>query len=632
MNISGSHARFALFCLALSLPAGCGRNPYGVNRISEDRWVRINQGSALTGRDLSPFTALTLRQRRLEEDHARNPDEVIARLSDELRTTPSRRTAAALAELCYQRAKALKKGSPPATRMYLSAALAAWSCMFDGDLQPPASPFDQRFHLACALYNHSLANAVINLRNSGARWGSDVTPDTLFGPVHFAFGANELSWGTEGTQFHEVLTTYEFEVRGIANHLRTSGLGVPLIGLRHPPPPEQGTEQDRFLPRSRDQGFPATLLMRPDGSLLKPPASGQARTVTLELYDPTRTQEVTIQGQRVPLETDTTTPLAYVLEHAELPKPLQGLLDPAAWNDRRGLYMLLPYQEGKIPLVFVHGLASSPLTWLPMINDLLGHEEIRRHYQIWYFLYPTGNPILYNAAMLRGSLLDARKAFDPDGSDPAFDDMVLVGHSMGGLLSRLNVSPGGDHLWGAVFTEPLRTANRDDQTRQSLEQLFYFEPLPFLRRVVFIAVPHRGSGFADMRLTEMLEGLVSMPADLAAINAKIGALGPKIPPRRISSVSGLSQHNPVLHAMDTTPIREGVKYNSIIADHEEADRKDGTDTIVPYSSSHLEGFESEVIVKGVHTCTGDPLVILEVERILLKHAAECELPQDGGGR
>ena len=82
----------------------------------------------------------------------------------------------------------------------------------------------------------------------------------------------------------------------------------------------------------------------------------------------------------------------------------------------------------------VHGLISSPLAWIPMLNELLRDPEIQKHYQFILYMYPTGVPIPIAAASLRDSLLEARQMYDPNGRDPAFDRMVLLGHSMGGLL------------------------------------------------------------------------------------------------------------------------------------------------------------------------------------------------------
>jgi pimeloyl-ACP methyl ester carboxylesterase len=614
-----------VWLLLLAGAAGC-QSPIGLKHVSEGAWVRSRQDSALNSNRLSTYASRMLKQRGFGQ---RELGQAIETLHVELQNTHSRRTVAALAEVCYLRAKRHKKGSPEATRLYLTASLLAYTYMFDETLDKAASPFEAQFHLACGIYNHGLAHVVFDLRDRGARWGSAPRVDTILGPVEFEFGHNDLAWGTATQQFDGVLTTYEFEVRGLDDHLRTSGLGVPLILLRTPPETPQ-TQQDRFLPRARRQSFPATVLMRPRESVLQVP-DADAHTLLLECFDPTRVQDVTINGQRVALETDTTTPLAYMLENAPLPKGITGLLDAPAWKDRQGLYMILPYQPGKIPVVFVHGLASSPMTWLPMINNLLGDEEVRARYQFWYFLYPSGNPILYNAATLRASLRDAQRAFDPESVDPAFNNMVFVGHSMGGLLSRLNVVDSSDQIWSALFASPFESLDISEEQRQILEGMMFFEPLPFLRRVIFIATPHRGSRLADLWLTREVGDRVTLSQELAEGEAALAEyMRPEVRDQmgeETSSLDSLSENNPTLHALDTIPFPARIKYHSIIADQKSAGRAGGSDTIVEYKSSNLQGAESEKIIHGVHTCTGHPEVIHEVRRILLLHARELGMTQ-----
>ncbi len=139
--------------------------------------------------------------------------------------------------------------------------------------------------------------------------------------------------------------------------------------------------------------------------------------------------------------------------------------------ERRGLeaalYMLRPYEHGKIPVVFVHGLASSPRAWVQTINELQNNPSIAAHYQFWMFLYPTGQPIPGSADQLRRSLIKARETFDPRQSDATLDRMVLVGHSMGGLLSKMMVQDSGLALWDATITVPRDQFKGSPQTPAS---------------------------------------------------------------------------------------------------------------------------------------------------------------------
>ena len=169
-----------------------------------------------------------------------------------------------------------------------------------------------------------------------------------------------------------------------------------------------------------------------------------------------------VAGRRVPLESDLTTPLAYFLSNPEmnLDTATEGLLEPGRSAEKacrallkkqpsrpiEGLYMVQPYEPGKIPVLMVHGLWSSPMTWMEMFNDLRSQPEIRDHYQFWFYLYPTGQPFWLSAAQLRHDLAKVRDMLDPSHEEPALDQMVLIGHSMGGLVSRLQTLPSGDDL------------------------------------------------------------------------------------------------------------------------------------------------------------------------------------------
>ena len=128
--------------------------------------------------------------------------------------------------------------------------------------------------------------------------------------------------------------------------------------------------------------------------------------------------------------------------------------------------MLEPYTPGKIPVLMVHGLWSSPLTWMEMFNDLRSMREIRDNYQFWFYEYPTGQPFWDSAAQLRDDLAKTREVLDPAHAEPALDQMVLVGHSMGGLLSKLQVVDSGDAFWRTVSDEPLEKLKLPDETKQ----------------------------------------------------------------------------------------------------------------------------------------------------------------------
>ena len=119
-----------------------------------------------------------------------------------------------------------------------------------------------------------------------------------------------------------------------------------------------------------------------------------------------------------------------------------------------GLYMAQPYEPGKIPVLLVHGLWSSPMTWMEMFNDLRAQPEIRKHFQFWFYLYPTGQPFWISAAQLLRDLAEARQTLDPFRQEPSLDQIVLIGHSMGGLVSRLQTINSRNDFWSLASAEP----------------------------------------------------------------------------------------------------------------------------------------------------------------------------------
>lgn len=617
--------------LVVVMLAGCGQ-PVGVRRTSDEAWFRRNQRHALNSNSPSHATAQYLRQRDLDGKQAWHPDEVLGELVGQFYADPSRGCAAVLAELCYLRAKREAAWHPDeAAKLYATCMLFAYAYLFDEGLGAPPSAYDPRFRLACDLYNRSLAKLVLRITASGGEWGDEIRLETLIGPVQFAYGTRELHWPPG--EYSEAHTVYQYEVEGLSNQFRTAGLGVPGILLRPPPPEDEATVYDRFLPNQTDQVYSVTVVLTTEGTIRERLGEGEAHTATVNLYNPLQTNVITIGGRQVELETDITTPLAYWLDNAPKVSGIEGFLDVEAWDKQRGLYMFEPYQPGKIPVVFVHGLISRPMTWLLMVNDLLGDQELREHYQIWWFLYPTGNPVIYSARTLRESLKEVQQTFDPDGNDPAFNQMVVVGHSMGGLLSRTMVQSSGNRLWAAITDVPVDDLEISDDEKRFLHEIFFYEPLAFIKRVVFIATPHRGSNLADMWFAKEAASMVKFPVELidavddvkAALLKADPSLEGKLSKRVSTSIEGLSPEDREGRIMAEIPIAPGVTYHSIIANSEAADTPGGTDTVVPYESSHLDGAASERIVKGTHTCTGHPLVILEVKRILMEHLQDLSL-------
>ena len=140
--------------------------------------------------------------------------------------------------------------------------------------------------------------------------------------------------------------------------------------------------------------------------------------------------------------------------------------------------------------------------------------RIYHHFQFWFFTYDTGNPIPYSAYLLRESLTKAVIEFDPQGKDPALRHMVVMGHSQGGLLTKMTVIDTGDKLWKDISKKPIDELQLKESSRELLEKSLFLKPLPFVRCVIFIATPHRGSFIAGWRPSQWITRFIKLPANI----------------------------------------------------------------------------------------------------------------------
>ena len=292
------------------------------------------------------------------------------------------------------------------------------------------------------------------------------------------------------------------------------------------------------------------------------------------------------------------------------------MLRSSHYMDKTGLYFLQPYDPDRIPLVFVHGLFSTPFDWVQTINGLQADPEIRKHYQFWVFGYPTGNPILYSALRLREELAKVDKLY------PNHRPYVVVGHSMGGMLTRMQVITVTKPMWEKGLGETAKSIFRENSNDSLVVRATTFQANPRIKRVVFICTPHRGSEMASSGLGRFGTSLIALPLNIASAMTNVLTSAQLVQltgssKRLPNSITGLKPSNPALPVVNSVPIT--VPYHSIIGDRGKDHCPDCTDGVVPYSSSHLDGAQSEVIVPGPHGACKLPETIAELDRILRLH-------------
>jgi pimeloyl-ACP methyl ester carboxylesterase len=392
---------------------------------------------------------------------------------------------------------------------------------------------------------------------------------------------------------------------------------------------------------------PATVFARfeePRESL----AAGRLRA-TIEIYTPDEASTVPVDGALVPVEFETSSALAASLAESPLWdfelrgffsgtfRPLRSMVRTAvvgqkmvtAESEDEGLLFLQPYRFGRIPVVLVHGTASSPARWANLVNELMNERAVRERYQIWLFLYNTGNPIGYSAGLLRRALERAVQRFDPDGRDLALHRMVVIGHSQGGLLTKLTAVDSGDRFWSPLSNAPLDELELSDGVRETLRMSTFFEPEPFVRRVVFVSTPHRGSYLASFSLARLVSDFVAVPSNLTQVLAELvlqnrDRLLLRSLARLPTSIDNMTPGNFFIRTLSELPVAPGVHAHSIIAVQGDGAPEKGSDGVVRYESAHLDGVESELVVRSGHSAQDHPATIEEIRRILLEHASRFE--------
>ena len=358
------------------------------------------------------------------------------------------------------------------------------------------------------------------------------------------------------------------------------------------------------------------------------PVARDHAAAVLDLANPVEIAAVRIGPTKPHLAADLSAPLLDVLDGT--PKSsIAGFLQPFGdGSTRPHLEMLEPHQPGRIPVVFIHGLASDEGTWFDMINELRAWPEFHRRYEPWVFHYPTGAAFLQSSAELREQLTAAVRQCDPQGRDPAMRNLVLVGHSMGGLHAKLQVVDPGDRIWQAVAKVPFEQIRLRKELRRQVSRAYFFEPLPFVNRIVCIATPHKGSVLASLGLGRLASLSVRTPPESKLIHDEAVRLNPgKFQPEyeraTPTSVDLLQPDSLMLKSIARLRPPCWVTVHSVVGDGHSWFVGVRDDCVVSVESAHTEGAVSEVYVPATHTKVHHhPRTIAEVRRILVQHLAE----------
>jgi hypothetical protein len=614
MTRAGILTREGAILVALLCMASACATPIGVVKASPQAVYHTLTASVLTTGRPSATSEQVLHRNGLTERFDKEPEVVLA----ELRGTGvglNRDDIFALAELSFLHAESSQKRD-----YYLASAVYAYAFLFPEDQTIESSPLDPRLGLSANLYNLGLT---LGLASPEGDLDLQPGPRPLpFGQLILETDPEDFLWA--GYRLSRFVPVAQFKVRGLRNRYRQPGVGAPLAAEVTPEGQGPAAERARkHIPaRVKVAGTALVRIARPLEGIATGQVLGQ-----LELHTIDGALTVQINGQRVPLELEPTATLAYQLEGAHVwDTELAGFLSADRKVSPEGLGMIHPYRPGRVPVVLIHGTASSPARWAEMVNEIENDPVLRDRLQIWLFTYNTSNPILLSAGELRDALAGTLADFDPEGRDPALQTVVLIGHSQGGMLTRLMVTDSGTRFWDAASRKSFDEIKADPELREQLRKTMFFKPLPYVTRVVFIATPHQGSFRVSTFVLNLVRRVVTLPIRLAKEMKNLVEQNPdllmtdEVP----TAVDNMRPGNRFVKTLSASPIADGVVAHSIVAVEGDGPISSLGDGVVLYQSAHLEGVASEKVVRSSHSTQGEPGTIEEVRRILREHLAEWD--------
>lgn len=610
--------------VALALAASACGPPISVRRVPARQVSAELARSALNSTRPSLWSENALYRRGLTGRFEREPEVALAELRGSLGGWAENSTLFALAELSFLHAEKSHR-----REHYLASVVYAWAFLFPESASDRPEEFDPRLRIAADLYNLGLTRAFASRDGANVELHSGAYP-LPFGSLAVEVDEASLVWANRG--LFDFVPVAELEVRGLGARFRSAGIGAPLAAsLRWP---DDGSSERDFVASAMK--LPVTAVLRIEEPRRQ--VRGSEIESSLRVYSHYDADGVEIGDTRVPLEAEPTATLAYTLSqlatwNLEVRGFLRGEIITREIEDP--IAFIEPYRPGRIPVVFVHGTASNPGRWGDMLNVLSNNRRLRGRFQYWFFFFGSGNAIPYSAMRLRQALTDVVQRVDPEGRDPALRQMVVVGHSQGGLLTRMTAISSGDRFWDSLSSRPIDELDVSEETRGLLRQVFFFEPLPFVRRVVFLGTPHRGSFFAENWFISQVARFVQLPQTLGGAIADVVQGNPdalRFDPRRpaLGSVYGMRPGSPLVNALQESALDPGVKAHSIIPILGDLPPQGQSDGIVDFESASIDGVVSELIVpRSGHSVQSNPVAIEEVRRILLEHAdqvcAECQV-------
>jgi pimeloyl-ACP methyl ester carboxylesterase len=553
-----------------------------------------------------------------EADGAAGTAARLAALKVSERIDPATR-AFARSELALRAAQTLDGKDPAlARRYYLVAAREAARLLFPDGKMIHVDPFDQKYRLASSFYSLAAGRYFLLLMASGRNWTGDIAEATPSGNYDVTFDNDDSD--LYAYFFSDFSLAWGYRITGLRNRYTRDGVGIPMVARRVP---GESFPLEQYFPAG---GYiaPITVYLRFDPE----DSTDAAGRVRIGLADTRLAESICFGRQTLPVAADFTAPYAVQItrDHSRAASRA-ALFGSSVPGTRLGVTVSAPWDPAKIPLVLVHGLASSAEAWRELTNDILGSEELRGRYQIIHYTYATNETFLAAAARFRRDLAEFLAVVKYDAS--VSPKLVLIGHSMGGLLAKSLVVDSGTTLWDTVFRVPAANLHASEPVRRTFEDGFILKPWSSVGLIVFMGTPQRGSDEADGLLGRLSAGLLHLPLDYVNLTREISLrdsedLQPdersRFASERMTSVASLSPRNPLMTAYGNLPIIGGVPFYSIMGTAGHDSRGRPSDGYVTVQSARLPGSVADTLLPIHHRQFDRPEPLNVVYRILREHA------------
>lgn len=627
--------RIHLPILMIYLMAGCAG--VKVSFVDSSDYMALRRGDVLTTGKLSVYTGAALQVIGIDKKTCSNQSVVCRKALMETIGLHSEKRLSALSELWLQEAMKLDKQRRDSEHIegilnaYLETARHAYAYMFWTKRTPSMRALEDRQAQVRDYYNFAVQQTLSAIYEYYGRphpTNIDVMKDVHLQSRNWkiTIQTRDVRYASRRTIPEDLIPASSLSFRGLRNQYRRDGLGAEFVAVTSN---RVVDTQSAEVPFS-ETPFPAiTAVMSFPGTSVDEVLNAQEAFITV--YDPYNRESIDLADAKVPLAANFTS--AYGLWLARSGFASQSLLTLIGRGEVLEIprvYLLQPYNPDRRIVIMLHGLASSPEAWINLANEVLGDETLRQNYQIWQIYYPTNAPIAFNNIEIHKAIRKSLVHFDPEGTARASKDMMLIGHSMGGILSRLMVSSSEDRLWDAFLKKYPLEGSRLETAQKELRPYMVFDALQQVGRVIFIATPHKGTPLAEIAPVRWIAGIVTVPlsvmgrfTEVARLLVDPGSANPVSLTRPFNSIDNLSSHDPFIRAVADIPVSSRVRYHSIIGCiTPDLPLYESNDGVVPYSSAHLDGSDSEQVIQSGHSVQETPEAIIEIRRIMHLHLKE----------